>query len=195
MFNLTRAEQITIAVVFVLLMAVSFGVYIIERGHQHQFSEFKSNIAHAGPVQYNNERQGKQLTVHISGEVENPGIFQFPEGTRVYQALAKAKVKQTGYVNHINQAMKLYDGQSLHVSSKTKPGRRRDVAANNSGKININTAAAAELETLSGIGPVYAQRIIEYRSTKPFSAIEEITRVRGIGLKTFANIKDKICVR
>lgn len=62
-----------------------------------------------------------------------------------------------------------------------------------SGKVNINTATVAELDTLSGIGPAYAQRIIDYRTSKGgFKSLEEVMNVKGIGQKTYDKFKDKI---
>ena len=62
-------------------------------------------------------------------------------------------------------------------------------------KTNINSATVEELDELPGIGPVIANRIIEYRQNKPFSTIEDIMNVKGIGEKIFAGIKDIITVR
>ncbi|MFY9484308.1 MAG: helix-hairpin-helix domain-containing protein [Patescibacteria group bacterium] len=68
-------------------------------------------------------------------------------------------------------------------------------SVNPSGKININTASAAELDSLKGIGPVLAERIIEYRSANgPFKKIEEIINVKGIGDKTFEKFRDQITI-
>ena len=198
MLNLTRSEQIVIAVTFVALVAIGFAVHHLERSHQNQVSEFKSNIDRAQPVKSNENSTGKQLTVQITGEVENPGIFEYPAGTRVHQALAKAKVKDTGYIDHINQASMLTDGQRLHVPLKKNRNTEENKFARKDGnqkRININQAGMQELEALPGIGPVYAQRIIDHRREKPFRNIEEITRVKGIGLKTFTDIKHKICVQ
>lgn len=64
-----------------------------------------------------------------------------------------------------------------------------------SGKVNINTAGSAELDSLKGIGPVLAERIIEYRNANgPFKSIEEIINVKGIGPKTFEKFKDEITI-
>lgn len=67
--------------------------------------------------------------------------------------------------------------------------------ADDAAKININTATVAELTTLKGIGDAYAQRIVEYREANgPFTSIEQIKEVKGIGEKTFESIKDQITV-
>jgi len=69
-------------------------------------------------------------------------------------------------------------------------------SAEREGKININAATAEKLEDLPGIGPVYSQRIVEYREkNRPFETIEDIKKVSGIGEKTFEQLKDRIVVR
>jgi len=198
MFKLTRSEQIAIAVLVFLLIIVNLGIYVIDQRRQGRAVELESNMRAAEPAQYNDLDSKRQLLVHISGEVELPGIYRFGVGSRVYQALNRAKVKPSGYVEHLNMAAYLIDGQKIDVPKKRSisGGGTTSVSslATDSKKININTATAAELETLNGIGQEYARRIIEYRNNKHFATIEEIVRVKGIGLKLFQKIKDKICV-
>lgn len=80
---------------------------------------------------------------------------------------------------------------SAETAAITESGRPLPVTA----KVNINTASAAELETLEGIGPVLAQRIIDYREAEGgFKAIEDITKVRGIGAAVFEDVREHISV-
>ncbi|MEI8061280.1 MAG: ComEA family DNA-binding protein [Candidatus Berkelbacteria bacterium] len=81
------------------------------------------------------------------------------------------------------------------VSENTTSPSSATKSATPSGKININTATAAQLDSLPGIGPTYSQRIVDYRNTNgPFSSIDKIQNVKGIGEKTFAKFKDLITV-
>ena len=83
---------------------------------------------------------------------------------------------------------------SFSAISETEP-EESVIPAAQIQKVNINTASAAELETLKGIGPVLAQRITEYReSAGGFKSIEDITKVRGIGAAVFEDIRNSICV-
>ena len=198
MFKFTRSEQIIIAVLVFVLIFVNLGIYIIGQKQQKQAVELESNIKMAVPVQYDGLDSKKQLLVHISGEVEMPGIYRFPAGSRIYQVFQRAKIKPSGYVEHLNLAAYLTDGQKIYVPEKRGMNRNKNLSLANQAsaprKININTSTVEELETLHGIGPEYARRIIEYRNDKRFTTIEEIMRIRGIGLKRFQKIKGKICV-
>ncbi|MCX6811055.1 MAG: ComEA family DNA-binding protein [Candidatus Berkelbacteria bacterium] len=84
---------------------------------------------------------------------------------------------------------------AVPVSENTTSPSSAAKSATPSGKININTATAAQLDSLPGIGPTYSQRIVDYRNTNgPFSSIDKIQDVKGIGAKTFAKFKDLITI-
>jgi competence protein ComEA len=148
------------------------------------------------------------IVVYVSGAVNNPGVYALPQGARVNDAIEAAggPTSEADLV-HINLARRVYDEEQIHIhkygestlSPQTPgPGAPTDDPASQGdpgAKININTATMAELDELPGIGPGYAQRIIDYReSYGPFTSIEEIQNVPGIGPATFARIRDLITV-
>jgi len=138
------------------------------------------------------------LVVHVSGAVVKPGLVSVPEGSRIADALAKAGgAAADADVSRLNLAKRVNDGEQVYVP---KIGESVSAAVGPnpapSGKININTATVEELDTLPGIGPSIAQRIVEYRQANgPFKRIEDLTNVRGIGASLFDQIKDKLTVR
>ncbi|WKZ38036.1 MAG: helix-hairpin-helix domain-containing protein [Anaerolineales bacterium] len=160
------------------------------------------------------------IAVHVIGAVPRPGLYQFSEGARVQDAIdAAGGLLATANVNAVNLAALLTDGQQLNIPYKSGSEPSDDTGllelpgssgANGSSSttedlsssepsdnklININTATLQELDSLPGIGPTLAQRIIDHRNENgAFSTIEEIMDVSGIGLSTFENIKDLITV-
>lgn len=152
------------------------------------------------------------IAVHVIGAVPRPGLYEFAKGARVQDAIdAAGGLLASANVGAINLAAPLEDGQQLNIpykageepsasgsndNSLVLPGATEESAAssqNNSELININTASREELDTLPGIGPTIAQRIIDYREENgPFQTIEDIVNVSGIGPATFENIKDLI---
>lgn len=139
------------------------------------------------------------IYVHICGAVINPGVYQVPAGTRVYQALELAGgSSDDAYLSGINLADKLADGQKVYIPSEGE--NAEGIISTDSGDvqsvmININTASEAELMTLPGIGQSRAKDIINYRVKNGlFESIDDIMKVSGIKEAAFEKIKDLIKV-
>ena len=139
------------------------------------------------------------IYVHICGAVINPGVYQVPAGTRVYQALELAGgSSDDAYLSGINLADKLADGQKVYIPSEGE--NAEGILSTDSGDvqsvmININTASEAELMTLPGIGQSRAKDIINYRVKNGlFESIDDIMKASGIKEAAFEKIKDLIKV-
>ena len=158
----------------------------------------------AEETELENEQEADQaddagiIYVDIGGAVINPGVYQVAYNTRLYQVIDMAGgLADDADTDSVNQASFVEDGQKIIIPVKgsgsvVSPGDTSSSGINATGLVNINTASADELKTLNGIGDVMAERIIEYRSSKPFKSIEEIMSVDGIGQKIFEKIKDQI---
>ena len=144
-----------------------------------------------------------QIYVHIIGEVKNEGIVILNKGERVIDAIEKAGgVTESADLSKINLAYKLSDGQKIKIPNVNEPVKEEanyvyglgsnEKEVKNS-KVNINTATQTELETLNGIGPSLASKIIEYRKKNgSFKKIEEVKNVSGIGGDKYNLIKEEI---
>lgn len=131
--------------------------------------------------------------VYVSGAVNKPGIYRVAPDSRVIDAINAAGGLALGAdANRINLAQAIRDGMQVHVPVVGAPATPASTAAE-AGKVSLNAADAGELEKLPGIGPVLAQRIVEYRKTNgPFRDIGELKKVNGIGDSKYNQIKDKI---
>lgn len=159
------------------------------------------------------------IIVHIAGAVKKPGIVKIHEGARLYEVIEQAEgTTEEADLSKVNLAYPISDGQKIYIvkNGETIPKQEdgsdfiiSDYEYNgimdssfgfSSGetkeeKVNINEASQTELETLPGIGPSIAQKIIEYRqSNGKFNNIEDIQNVRGIGSGKFEDIKNYINV-
>ncbi len=151
------------------------------------------------------DTQGGQgrIYVDIGGEVEMPGVYEVSEGTRLFQVIERAGgLTEDADIDEINRAETVFDGQKIMIGAKGEAsgsaGSGGETNASNyeeERKININTADSVQLQSIPGIGPSKAERIIEYRqSNGRFKTIDDIKNISGIGNKTFESIKEYITV-
>ena len=139
-----------------------------------------------------------EIFVHVLGAVRNPGLFQLREGDRGVDAIAAAGgFAKKADEGALNLARFVSDGEQIVVPTKGEtaaaPGGPAAPAAD--GKVNLNTADAALLETLPRVGPAMSARIIAWRDANGrFSSVDDLTTITGIGDKTFAELKDLVTV-
>ena len=152
------------------------------------------------------------MRVYVNGEVAAPAVYELPPGSLVQQAIeAAGGFGEEANTAVVNLAQPLSDGAQVYVPSRTEVAAAPAVVVNNrttaidvlgetavtnsGGLVNINMATAEELDTLPGIGPSTAQKILNYRDENGrFNAIEEIMNVSGIGEAKFNNVKELITV-
>ncbi len=156
------------------------------------------------------------IAVHVLGGVARPGLYYLPEGARAQDAIdAAGGLITAADTGTLNLAQKVEDGQQLNIPCRNnacpvgeEPGLQLPNADENSlppelqspalgaspdGLIDVNSATLEELDSLPGIGPVTAQKIIEYREMNGcFYLPEDLLNVSGIGPATLENIRDKI---
>jgi competence protein ComEA len=145
------------------------------------------------------------LRIHVTGAVQQPGVYILAPDSRLIDAVdAAGGLAANADSTRINLAGFVYDGQQVFVPYELTPAPPSPTplpapsvvgqqAVTGGGPININTASAAELDTLPGIGPAYAERIIAYREEHgPFADPIEIMEIKGIGPATYEEIKNRI---
>ncbi|MBJ7433241.1 MAG: ComEA family DNA-binding protein [Microbacteriaceae bacterium] len=140
-----------------------------------------------------NSQSSGTLFVQVVGAVVNPGVYEVPIDSRVMDAVALAGgLSPRADPASLNLARIVQDGEQIIVGAAGDAQSRR-TASSLSGKVNINTATAEDLDTLPRIGVTLAERIIAYRDEHgPFAGIESLLEVPGIGDLTLAGMRDKI---
>lgn len=146
--------------------------------------------------------QMRVITVDIGGGVVHPGVYQIPEGSRLVDAIERAggfsgKANQDLIEKGMNRASRLIDGAKIYVPMKQakQTSHNDDTSHNNEPEIignepiSINSASVDALETLPGVGPVTATKIIELR---PYLNLNELVSKQAVGNKLFERIKEKI---
>lgn len=150
-----------------------------------------------------------EITAEIAGEIIKPGVYHLPVGSRIDDLLTVSggltvNADRVWTDKYLNRAAKLTDGQKVYIpsvnqqsnalSAKSGGGDQTvssTLSSDSNTLININTASASQLDLLPGIGPTYAQSIIEHR---PYSTLEELVSKGAIKQSLFEKIKDKISI-
>lgn len=199
-----KQKIILICIIIIMCMVILY--YIISKTETKDYEEFEISEENETTQETENQVEDNIIIVHVSGEVNNPGIIELKEGSRIADAIEKAG-GSTEYadLSKINLAYEIKDGQKINIPSKQEiievyiqEEAGENVLENEvkNSKVNINTALQTELETLTGIGPSTALKIIDYRKENgEFKSIEDIKNVPGIGESKFENIEEEICVK
>ncbi len=191
--------------------------FFIDKNNQYNENTIieTSVIQENNNIQQVNESINNKLYIHISGEVNCPGVIEVNDGSRIIDVIESAGgLTANADTSNVNLAYQVEDGQKIiipNISDKEKKlseGINNSIIQNDDGgavvsdtnennlKININKATQSELESITGIGSSTASKIIEYRKLHgKFNKIEDIKNVSGIGNAKFEGLKDQICVK
>ena len=219
MVELTKTQKIIIAVGIICILIV-IGIFLYKRTQDTDYSTLMLELEEEvkeNNIEQEQEKIKNKIKVHVAGYVEEEGMVELAEGARIADALeAAGGATLEADLSRVNLAYVLQDGQKIYIPSILEVEEEEEEEEeyitegsggvileegeeekNNEaeGKVNINTATQTELETLNGIGPSTASKIIEYRKQNGnFQSIEEIQNVSGIGDSKYESIKDDICV-
>jgi competence protein ComEA len=141
----------------------------------------------------------KTVVVSVVGSVVRPGLVTLPSGSRVADAVqAAGGLVPPADQASVNLAAVVTDGQQIVVGAPGAPAGTADAAGGSAavpgGKLNLNTATAAELDALPGVGPVLAQRIVDHRDQGPFTSVDQLDDVPGIGPARAAELAKLVTV-
>lgn len=216
--GLTNKQKIISITVITIAIIVIF-IYVYNKNNNYNTideSEILVNSSEGNDIEKESKKgeEKQMIIIHIAGEVKNPGVVRLEEGKRIGDAIELAGgLTEYADITEINLAYVLEDGMKIKIpnSNDKDKGSTEYIISDNGNDnrsensnirkdkvnmININKATQAELETLQGIGPSLATRIIEYREENgKFNSIEDIKNVSGIGDNKYDAIKDSISVK
>lgn len=197
--TLSRRELVGLVVIIAVVLA---GAVLWYARSLPRPVAIRSDLQRPAPAAVASASAGPSvLLVHVAGRVRRPGVYEFRAGDRVVDAVQAAGGPRKGAdLDALNLAAPLTDGEQVLVPARGPSGGASGVpgapgATASPGLLNINTASESDLEGLSGIGPVLAQRIIDYRTEHgPFSSVDGLLDVSGIGPATLDEFRDQVTV-
>lgn len=183
-----------LALMGVGLTLIIFSVFLYKSSPASVAPEVKSIVNNAQTT--DESTSSDSLVVEVTGEVEKPGVFSLSVGSRVHEAIAKSggfsKSANTDWISkNLNQAAKLVDGQKIFIPKKGDGVPSGSVGDQVGGLININQADLTQFDTLPGVGPKTAEKIIAGR---PYSSVEDLLGKGVVGSKLYEQIKNMVSV-
>lgn len=149
----------------------------------------------APPIRIIEAPTGAEVVIQLDGAVARPGLYRLPPGARLSDALAAAGgTRPDADLGEMNQARRLRDGERVAVASAGDKARAGAAAAD--GLLDLNAATAAQLETLPGVGPVLARRIVEHRASRGgFQRLDDLLQVKGVGPHLLDGVRARVVIR
>ena len=174
-------------------LVIALSIFLVIRGATEEVSLAPAGLSVTETVAV--------VTVDVAGAVKTPGVYSLPANSRVMDAIKAAGDKLKGAdLSDINLARVIKDGEQIYIYPPSKGGSSVRISpqrakAKSSGPIALNRASAKDLESLDGIGPVLAARIVAYRNQNgPVLTVDDLMKVSGIGSVKFSQFKEKLRV-
>lgn len=191
-------RRLAVALVGVLVLAVlvAIGVAMSSGGVEHEAPPVLPVAAESSA-----SAADTSIVVSVVGQVARPGLITLPDGARVADALRETGGVTPGVdLGALNLARRLADGEQIYVGVPAPPGADPVSAATGepgvADKVDLNTATLAALDTLPGVGPVTAQRIVDWRTEHGrFDSVDQLREIDGIGPSRFAKLQDLVTAR
>ena len=198
------ATVAALIVVVVLIAVVGVWRHAVTREHSQALAQSSSEreknegaSVEAGPSAPPSSGEHTDVVVYVSGAVASPGVLTLPSSSRVIDAITAAGgATPEADLESINLARILVDGEQIRVGvvGESPPSASAGTGTDAQACVRLATATETELQTLPGIGPALAQRIISYRSTHPrLTSVEELDDVPGIGPSLIEKIRPGVC--
>jgi competence protein ComEA len=192
MFDLNISPEQKRALVIVFALCLGLGGFFLLNSKPTAAPEIVQDLVI--PIQ---ETATSEVIVNVAGKVAKPGVYKLPMGSRVVDAINLAGNQLKGVdISDINLARVLVDGEQILVGTPPAAAAKKAAAKiSTSNPLDLNRATAAQLDTLPGIGPVTAQRILDYRSkVGRINSVDELKKISGLGGAKFEEIKNLLRV-
>ncbi len=182
-------------IIGILIICGSITLYEYKQG---KLKDAWTSTHHLEQYKQKKNTPSPQITIHIAGAVQNPGVYNVSAGLRVMECLEKAGgLLKNAELDKVNLASKLKDGKRIYIpTKKEKRKKRKSYSSKNivetKQSLNLNTATKQQLQTIQGIGPITAQKIITYRiQNGPFKTLNELIQINGISQKKIQKMMHK----
>lgn len=192
MFDLNISPEQKRALVIVFALCLGLGGFFLLNSKPTAAPEIVQDLVI--PIQ---ETATSEVIVNVAGKVANPGVYKLPMGSRVVDAISLAGNQLKGVdISDINLARVLVDGEQILIGTPPAAAAKKAAAKiSTSNPLDLNRATAAQLDTLPGIGPVTAQRILDYRNkVGRINSVDELKKISGLGGAKFEEIKNLLRV-
>jgi competence protein ComEA len=192
--ELSRSQVLVYGAVAVALLLVGARAMGAERGESASPPAVASGASGSGEFSLKSSG-GSDVVVDVAGAVRRPDVYRLPAGARVVDAIGRAGGPTgTAMLEGINRAARLADGQQVVVPERSPGGTMAAAAAvAEDGPISLGSATAEQLETIDGIGPVTAGKIVEYRDQHGgLSSVDQLDAVSGIGPATMESLRARL---
>lgn len=188
MAQLSRSQLLVYGAVAVAVLLVGARSIRADHGSASTGGSFRT-----APLKVS-QNGGGDVVVHVAGEVRRPGVYRLPAGSRVTDAVERAGgATDKANPDAVNLAARLSDGQQIIVPAQGPGGGVAGAAGVADGPISLGSATVEQLDSIEGIGPVMAQKIVAYRTQHGgISSVAELDRIPGIGPATMEALKARL---